>query len=179
MEAAPSLVRLLSGIGKVSLVLAVVGVVGLGLDFVAGIPSLPNGILRVGGIFLLVSGLYLETRGIYVLWTYGGGTPNPADPPRRLVTEGPYRFSRNPLYLARLTMLSGASLYLGSPGILALTLGLFLGIQFFIIPGEERRLEERFGEEYVEYRFRVPRWVLLRSWPSDRRGDKDSIARRR
>jgi protein-S-isoprenylcysteine O-methyltransferase Ste14 len=76
-----------------------------------------------------------------------------------LVTSGPYRVTRNPMYLALTLLLLGAATLLGS-------LGAYLPIPFFMliirqgfIVGEERLLTEIFGEQYLAYQRRVRRWV--------------------
>ena len=132
---------------------------GLLVDLIVGLPRYSSLLSNSFGAVLIAGGLYLEGRATYVLWTLGGGTPNPAEPPKRLVTEGPYRFSRNPLYIARLLFLWGASLGLGSVGVLSASLLLVLGLHFVLLPREEGRLETRFGDSYDEYRRQVPRWL--------------------
>jgi hypothetical protein len=88
----------------------------------------------------------------------GGGGPGLSNPPERLVVSGPYRYTRNPMYLGHLIFLAG----------LALTLGSWLGAIVFAFHlvwfdrrarGDERHLAQLFGEPYREYRSRVKRWV--------------------
>ena len=88
-------------------------------------------------------------------------TINPTVPSKasRLVTHGPFRFTRNPMYLGFALMLTGWALWLNNwAG--------FLGIPLFVavvtvlqIAPEERALQDRFGEEYASYRQRVNRWL--------------------
>ena len=79
-------------------------------------------------------------------------------PQSALITEGPYRFSRNPLYLGgNLFGFLGAALVVGSPGTIVLTL-LGLIATDRMIRREERQLEARFGDEWRSYRRRVRRW---------------------
>lgn len=90
-----------------------------------------------------------------------GTTVHPNHPERAalIVTGGPYRFTRNPMYVGLTLVLIGWGLYLASPwawfGPLALVLYL---TRFQIIP-EERILAEKFGAEYEAYRRRVRRWI--------------------
>ncbi len=83
-----------------------------------------------------------------------------ARPPDRLVTSGPYAWSRNPMYLGHRVFLAGLALATGSPVAVA---GLMwqwrrLGERVHI---DEERLERIFGDEYREYVRRVPRWARL------------------
>jgi protein-S-isoprenylcysteine O-methyltransferase Ste14 len=88
------------------------------------------------------------------------GTPvAPWETPSALVAVGPYRFTRNPMYLGLALCLSGLAIYLG-------TLTPFLVIPLFawvitalFILREEQRLEERFGSRYCAYKARVRRWI--------------------
>ncbi len=76
-----------------------------------------------------------------------------------LVTQGPYRFTRNPMYLSMLISLTGAAVVLGSVTCL-LVLPLFAWqIATRFIRVEEAMLTERFGEPYIAYQKRVRRWV--------------------
>jgi protein-S-isoprenylcysteine O-methyltransferase Ste14 len=82
----------------------------------------------------------------------------PGHVPTALVTEGPYRFTRNPLYLGQLLFLLG----LGITAFPWLLLG--AGVQALlldrvVIPPEERRIAEHFGAAYEAYRHRVRRWI--------------------
>jgi protein-S-isoprenylcysteine O-methyltransferase Ste14 len=154
--------NLIRGLVKVMLVLVGLVVVGWVLDILSGFPDRISVAWRLLGLVPLVIGVFLETTATRTLWTSGGGTPNPIDPPKRLVTQGPYRRSRNPLYLARLLMLVGAAVLLSSLGLVLLTGGLFLLLQFHVVPREENRLIVRYGTWYEDYRETVPRWLAIR-----------------
>ncbi len=87
-----------------------------------------------------------------------GASPDPSKPPKKLVVDGPFRFSRNPIYV---------SMTLGYVGI-AVALNALLPLFFlivalpivdrFVISREEKYLERRFDEEYMRYKSRVRRW---------------------
>ncbi|MDA8092900.1 MAG: isoprenylcysteine carboxylmethyltransferase family protein [Betaproteobacteria bacterium] len=88
-------------------------------------------------------------------------TLDPTDPSKasRLVTHGPFRFSRNPMYLGLLIALSGWAAWLGSLSpLLVLPFFVALVTSQQIVP-EEQALQARFGEPYTRYRQRVRRWV--------------------
>jgi protein-S-isoprenylcysteine O-methyltransferase Ste14 len=85
--------------------------------------------------------------------------PEPWRPATALVTEGPYRFSRNPMYLGFTLLYLGIALLFGSLWPL-LFLPLVLWVMHFgVIVREEAYLERRFGDGYREYRRRVNRWL--------------------
>lgn len=70
-----------------------------------------------------------------------------------------YSYSRNPMYVSEMMLMVGWVIFYGSAAVLIATLawmGLFI---FYIVPGEERILEARFGEAYREYKRKVPRWI--------------------
>jgi protein-S-isoprenylcysteine O-methyltransferase Ste14 len=80
-------------------------------------------------------------------------------PQSTLITSGPFRFSRNPLYLGgNVFIFFGAALLLGSPSALILT-ALHLPLIDLFIRREERQLERDFGEGWMRYRERVRRWI--------------------
>lgn len=75
-----------------------------------------------------------------------------------LLTSGPYAFSRNPMYLFELTLLFGWVLLYESVAVLIAFLVWWAWFSFFPVPQEERRIEARFGEAYIKYENKVPRW---------------------
>jgi protein-S-isoprenylcysteine O-methyltransferase Ste14 len=78
--------------------------------------------------------------------------------PRQMLVKGPYRFSRNPMYLLELIMWLGWAIFYGSTAVL-LAFGLWwIVFALIIIPREERQLEARFGETYLDYKRQVHRW---------------------
>jgi protein-S-isoprenylcysteine O-methyltransferase Ste14 len=80
-------------------------------------------------------------------------------PQKKLITTGPFRFSRNPLYLGgNLFIFLGAVLFLGSPTGIVLT-AINLIFVDLMIRREEKQLAHDFGEEWVSYRNRVRRWL--------------------
>jgi protein-S-isoprenylcysteine O-methyltransferase Ste14 len=81
------------------------------------------------------------------------------EPQRSLITSGPFRFSRNPLYLGgNVFIFLGAALFFGSPSGIVLT-ALNILLVDFMIRREEKQLGREFGEEWVAYRNRVRRWL--------------------
>jgi protein-S-isoprenylcysteine O-methyltransferase Ste14 len=76
-----------------------------------------------------------------------------------LVTHGPYRFTRNPMYLGMVLMMSGLSLYIGTLPFYLSAIGYFAIMNFFFCPYEENKLANAFGREFTQYRTRVRRWL--------------------
>ena len=82
-------------------------------------------------------------------------------PGQKLITPGLYGLSRNPMYLLELAFWLGWALFYGSLTVLLTALLWFVAFNFFIIPYEERDLERRFGEAYLQYKQAVPRWLAF------------------
>jgi protein-S-isoprenylcysteine O-methyltransferase Ste14 len=76
-----------------------------------------------------------------------------------MIVEGPFRFSRNPMYLGMILALLGVCVLLGSPGPSPVPVVFYLIMRFVFIPAEERTMEETFGEEFERYRHAVRRWI--------------------
>jgi protein-S-isoprenylcysteine O-methyltransferase Ste14 len=121
----------------------------------------------VAGVLLAGCGLFLIGWTISLFDRVGEGTLAPFDPPRHLVLRGPYRYVRNPMISGVLFVLLGESVgFLSGP--MLLWFAFFLALNCTYIPlYEEPGLRRRFGEEYMEYRAHVPRWVpRVRPWPA-------------
>ncbi|HEV8609360.1 MAG TPA: isoprenylcysteine carboxylmethyltransferase family protein [Thermoanaerobaculia bacterium] len=111
-------------------------------------------------------GLLLGAAGAAgVLWCIrdfavrGRGTPAPWDPPKHLVVAGPYRYVRNPMYVASLIVLAGEALFFGSSGVAIYAAALWLAYHLRVVLSEEPALRRQFGPEYEAYRAVVPRWI--------------------
>ena len=116
-------------------------------------------ILKFFGIILVLAGLALFVRTVYLFGTIGKGTLAPWSPTQKLVVKGPYRYCRNPMISGVLFILLGETLALNSVNILIIA-GLFFIINtvYFILM-EEPDLHSRFGKEYETYKKNVPRWI--------------------
>jgi len=128
---------------------------------VSGVALPPFGQWRwLGAVFFLTGFTlaFVSARLIYASQQWNK-QPTPLGVPRRLVLVGPYRHARNPMFLGMLQIVLGEGLYFQSPAILIYLGTLCLFGHFFIILGEERRLEGQFGEEYERYKREVGRWL--------------------
>ncbi len=108
-------------------------------------------------LFALGIGLYL--RCVWDFAVSGGGTPAPIDAPKRLVTNGVYRYSRNPIYIAELTMIAGWAILFTAPIIVAYGVVLFVVLSLAVRRYEEPRLARQFGDQYAAYAEATGRWL--------------------
>jgi len=118
-----------------------------------------------GGISLgLAVGLWGIGLAIYLrcAWdfaAFGKGTPVPIDLPKRLVVRGFYRYTRNPMYVAVLTVIAGWATLFGAPILVVYGVVVFIIFYLAVRLYEEPHLAREFGEEYAEYTERVGRWL--------------------
>ena len=88
------------------------------------------------------------------------GTPVPARKPTTVIVRtGPYRFSRNPIYLAFSVFQLGIAIWVDSLWLLATLVAAMALIHYVVIPREEQYLERRFGAQYLDYKASVRRWL--------------------
>jgi protein-S-isoprenylcysteine O-methyltransferase Ste14 len=145
--------------------LLLMAVVAVGIGWVCtDLGSIRLGWLnQVVGIVLTVGGLALVIWSVHIQYTLGKGTPAPKVATQRLVTQGPYARTRNPMTLGALVMYLGIGVWMGSGVVIALTLIVFSGLLTYIYVHETQELTKRFGEAYQEYRKRTP-FLLPRCW---------------
>src|SRR5215210_5788100 len=131
---------------------------GLHLDRRAHVSFLPRGVARVLGWPLVGGGIALAAW--FVRTMRSADTTIRIDKPvSSLVQDGPFRYSRNPGYVALAMIYTGIAVLRNALwAILLLPLVLYV-IQREVIEREERYLERSFGEEYLNYKTRVRRWV--------------------
>jgi protein-S-isoprenylcysteine O-methyltransferase Ste14 len=110
----------------------------------------------------VVAGLALYLDCVWAFATVGRGTPGPWDAPRRVVTVGPYRWVRNPIYLAALLVVSGEAWLFRSATLLVYVAAMAACFHVFVIGYEEPALRRTFGDDYRQYVATVPRWLPRR-----------------
>ena len=117
-----------------------------------------------GALFVWI-GLMLFVWCVNLLAILGRGTLAPWDPTHKLVVYGPYQHVRNPMIISVAMMLTGQSLFWGS-WVIGAWAGIFILINhMYFVLSEEPGLEKRFGEDYINYKENVPRWIpRLRPW---------------
>ena len=115
-------------------------------------------VVRLVGIPFLVAGIALAKRSA-ALFEQSDTNIKTFDEPDVLVRTGPFRFSRNPMYLGFTLALGGVALLVGSLSAVIGPVFFWLLADRWYVPFEERRMMARFGPAYQQYRSIVPRWV--------------------
>ncbi|MEX2115025.1 MAG: isoprenylcysteine carboxylmethyltransferase family protein [Pirellulales bacterium] len=117
-----------------------------------------DGPWRWAGVVPIAAGLGL-VLWVARLFRRHGTTIKPGQVSSDLLTGGPFRFSRNPIYLGMTSLLIGVAIALGSLTPL-LVIPVFVAlVACNVIPVEESMLQEKFGEQYTQYQARVRRWI--------------------
>lgn len=122
------------------------------IDFSAFILYLTVSLVTIGCVFC-IAGL--------VSFRLANTTVNPSKPEQaiNLVTSGVYRFSRNPMYVGFVFILLGWGIWLSSLWALLCVAGFIAYLTLFQIIPEERALTQLFGEDYIQYKNKVKRWL--------------------
>ena len=111
----------------------------------------------IGCFLFLVSGLIALSAFTALI---KNKTPfNPLKPTEKIVCEGSFRFSRNPMYLSLLLLLGSAAILTGSVWLVLALLILFILLERFVIRPEEKYLTDKFGEVYLNYKASARRWL--------------------
>ncbi len=136
--------------------------VGLGLDYLWPVPlvpgGLPNAVQYALGAVLLSLGVGLMAACMRRLRR--AGTPVETwKPTTALVSDGPFRFSRNPIYVALTLMYAGIGVAADALWAFVLLVPLLVIMHVGVVVREERYLEGKFGEAYRRYRDSVRRWL--------------------
>ena len=121
---------------------------------------LNRGNLHFHPLFLpLILWGYLQYRlcGLYRI-KHGGGGPGLETPPERLVSSGPYAYTRNPMYLGHLIFLIGVTLTLQSWLGAIITIGVAVWFHYRVL-GDEKKLTVELGRPYIDYMESVKRWI--------------------
>jgi protein-S-isoprenylcysteine O-methyltransferase Ste14 len=134
---------------------------GLGLTMLWPVPLAEPPTTRVllglGALFVVAFLLLAATAN---LTFRRAGTPaNPYAATTALTVQGPYRLSRNPMYLGLVLLVLGIALVMNSMWLVLLAVPVMLLLRNLVILREERYLEDKFGDEYRAYRQRVRRWL--------------------
>ena len=143
------------------LVAAIGCIAGLGLTFLYPVPIVDRSTtwsLIGAGSGLILSCIALAISA-NVTFRRAGTPANPYSETKALAVNGPYRFTRNPMYLGLVLMTAGLGLVLNSMWLVLMAVAVMLALRNLVIVHEERYLEQKFGEAYKNYKERVRRWL--------------------
>lgn len=129
------------------------------LSWALGWPSLAGTSLAPLGLVLVALGLVPAVWAV-VLFRREGTEVNPTSAAnRKLVTDGPYRFTRNPMYLGLVVVTLGIAFWVGAWPMFAAPVAVFVTANWVHIPFEEAKMRRQFGREFDDYVRRVRRWM--------------------
>lgn len=139
------------------LMLVAAVVAGVVLDAVWPI-HVPAAAVQVFGIVFLVLSASLAS------WSFRAFAQMrtnvlPHKPTTAVVKHGPYRYTRNPMYVSLVMLQTSIAVLLGNVWILFMIVPLVLALHYGVVMPEERYLEQKFGEEYLSYKRSVRRWL--------------------
>ncbi|MBZ5579447.1 MAG: isoprenylcysteine carboxylmethyltransferase family protein [Acidobacteriia bacterium] len=122
------------------------------------LPAIPEILSGAGGPVLIAAGVLLSAWSIG-FFRRARTSLIPMKPTTALVIAGPYRFTRNPMYLSLVIVYLGAALLFQILWAVLLTPLVVLAVQFGVVRKEERYLHEKFGEDFSRYQASVRRWI--------------------
>jgi protein-S-isoprenylcysteine O-methyltransferase Ste14 len=132
---------------------------GVMLSWWLGWPTIPGLPLPLLGM-VLVAFAFIPPVWAFVLFRREDTEISPTSPAnRKLVTLGPYQFTRNPMYLGLVTLALGIAVWIGAWPMFMAPLAVFATVNWAHIPFEEAKMRRQFGAAYEEYVARVRRWV--------------------
>jgi len=126
--------------------------------FAGGWLAIPRVLAEGVGGLMVVAALGISISAISS-FAESGETLKPSTPSRQLFTNGPYKRSRNPIYLAMVVFGAGFGVATLNLWIILTSVITAVIFNFFVIPQEEDYLARRFGAEYADYRRNVRRWL--------------------
>jgi protein-S-isoprenylcysteine O-methyltransferase Ste14 len=112
------------------------------------------------GLLSFLAGVIVLVWCTVEFYVSGRGTLAPWSPPQRLVAVGPYRFSRNPMYVGVTLILIGWAVLFWSLTLMVYAALVLLAFHIRVIAGEEPWLKRTYGADWESYRARVPRWLF-------------------
>jgi protein-S-isoprenylcysteine O-methyltransferase Ste14 len=113
---------------------------------------------NAAGLVLLALGITLNLLADRAFRVYGT-TVKPFEESTVLITSGTFRYSRNPMYLGLVLILTGVALLLGTPSCFIIIPVFAIIIDRVFITSEEKMLDQRFGDNWKAYKTRVRRWI--------------------
>ena len=132
-------------------------IIGIGLGYLWPI-SIMTHWGQIIGISLIVTSILIMPP-VLIRFKRAGTTFDVRKSATSLITDGPYKYSRNPTYISLTLLYLGLGIFSNNMWVLMLVLPILLIIHFWIIQSEEHYLSEKFGEEYQLYKSKVRRWL--------------------
>jgi protein-S-isoprenylcysteine O-methyltransferase Ste14 len=131
---------------------------GLGLHAASRVTALPATAARVLGVVLIACAVAVAVPAFRAM-ARAGTSFRTERPTTAIVTDGPFRYTRNPIYVALTLLYVGIGMVLNALWVLLLIVPVIVVMQLGVIAREERYLERKFGDEYRRYKVRVRRWL--------------------
>ena len=133
-------------------------IVGFALDFFWPVPLVPMEIrIYAGGFIILIS--FVPAIWMMRLFIKARTNLDVRKPTHKIVTSGPFRWTRNPAYLSLSLLVLGIAIVADSIWVLLLLVVAMIVTHYKVILREESYLEQKFGVEYLEYKASVRRWI--------------------
>lgn len=136
------------------------GVVAGLIPWLLAAPNLRRGQVWRPGLIVIGIGLVILLWCVRDFYVAGKGTLAPWDPPKHLVQVGLYQYTRNPMYLGVLTIVTGWALLARSRSLIAYLIVVAVMFHARVVFFEEPWLAQTFGEEWPRYKARIPRWMF-------------------
>lgn len=133
-------------------------ILSVGLNFIFPIMTVIPAPYTYIGVVIIGFGLIMDLWSSS-LFMKSKTTVSPYGSPTALVTSGPFRISRNPMYLGMAAILSGIAILLGTLVTLGSPVLFVIIVETRLIPDEERKMEKIFGDQYRAYKNRVRQWI--------------------
>ncbi len=131
---------------------------GLVIHLFLPVTFLPTILNWIVGVPLIVAGLAFGGTAVALMFRCGT-SPDPGEPTKCLVVDGPFRLTRNPIYFSFTLIYLGVTAATNALAALVLLPFALVVIDQGVIVREEKYLERKFGEEYLSYKRRVRRWI--------------------
>ena len=131
---------------------------GIVINLFVHIELIPQGVQFYAGTVVISLAVYIAAISFHE-FRKNGVSIDPKKVPSVLITTGPFRYSRNPLYLALCLMELGIGVLLDNVWIFGLLIVVIIVLTYTAISSEERTLSEQFGKEYLKYASEVRRWL--------------------
>ncbi len=132
--------------------------VGIALDYLWPLAFLAGSSRYVLGSFLVIISIVIMPP-VLLRFRRANTTFDVRKAASTLITNGPYRFSRNPAYLSLTLVYLGIGILLDNGWVLILVVPVFVLMHRWVVPNEERQLAAKFGEQYLRYKAAVRRWL--------------------